>query len=614
MTPKEAARLKILDPACGSGTFLLGAYQYLLDWHLNWYAQHAPEKWSKGKNPAVIPLPQLRSSIGGGQGGGWKLTVEKKKEILLNNIHGVDIDPQAVEVTKLSLLLKVIEDPGQLSYLDERILPDLGRNIQCGNSLIGPDYWDGQLGNGKWGMVNGEEERARVNAFDWQAAFPEVFAQGGFDVVVGNPPYIPIFDLDKSWLTYFSRSFQSYEKRYDSYAMFIEKAIRLLVKEDGYLGYIIPSSLLNNLAFANLRKFLANTTTLKEICVLGGKVFAGVNKDTMTLVLQKNKKDSLIYISFYDSSTAGWGTQKRHFTIKNSELMVNDEFSMSDSSERNTIEAIFSRRQTMPLNSICKSYQGIVTGSDDVFIVKQNEKMVFSKTESDFIKGFLFGGDIARYNQVSAPQKIIYLTRQDIIKDKPNFESRIAKDREKLSKRRETQQGKIPWYALHWPRDRKIFEQPKILIQGIRNLTLQRRIVAALDETNAYAGVNLSILNLLPDSKYGLHFILGVLNSSLINYLFKHKFVDHRIKNIYIDSIPVRIINFSDPAEKAQHDKMVSLVERMLALRKSLASTVNPQEADRLTREVESVDKSIDGLVYELYGLSQDEVKIVEGR
>jgi hypothetical protein len=131
------------------------------------------EKWSKGRNAVLV---QSKDS--------WKLSVEKKKEILLNNIFGVDIDAQAVEVTKLSLLLKVIEDPGQLSLLDERILPDLGKNIQCGNSLIGPDYFEEQL------MVD-EEERARVNAFDWKAAFPEVFAQGGFDVVVGNPP-VPI--------------------------------------------------------------------------------------------------------------------------------------------------------------------------------------------------------------------------------------------------------------------------------------------------------------------------------------------------------------------------------------------------------------------------------------
>ena len=487
----------------------------------------------------------------------------------------------------------------------------LGKNIKCGNSLIGHDYWEGQF-QGSGGLGISDEERVKVNAFDWKTAFPEIFAQGGFDAVIGNPPYIPIFDLDKNWLTYFSRSFQSYEKRYDSYAMFIEKVIRLLIKENGYLGYIIPSSLLNNLAFANLRKFLANTTTVKEIRVLGGKVFTGVNKDTMTLVLQKNKEDALIDISFYDSSAAGWGIQKRHFTIKDSELMTNDEFSMSDSSERNTIEVIFSRRQTMPLNLICKSYQGIVTGSDNVFIVKQNEKIVFSKAESNFIKDFLFGGDIARYKQVSAPQKIIYLTRHDTIKDKPNFEVRIAKDRDKLSKRRETQQGKIPWYALHWPRDSKIFEKPKILIQGIRNLTLQRRIVAALDETNAYAGVNLSILNLLPDSEYSLCFILGVLNSSLINYLFKHKFVDHRIKNIYIDSIPVRIINFTDPADKARHDKMVSLVERMLELHKRNPRA--PQEKESLAGEVKSVDRSIDELAYQLYGLTEDEIKIVEGK
>jgi hypothetical protein len=128
LTPKEAARLKILDPACGSGTFLLGAFQYLLDWHLRWYKEHDPEKWAKGKDAVIYQSKD-----------GWKLTTAKKKEILLNNIFGVDIDAQAVEVTKLSLLLKVIEDPGQLTMLDERILPDLGKNIQCGNSLIGPD-------------------------------------------------------------------------------------------------------------------------------------------------------------------------------------------------------------------------------------------------------------------------------------------------------------------------------------------------------------------------------------------------------------------------------------------------------------------------------------------
>ena len=155
--------LRVLDPACGSGSFLLGAYQYLLDWYLDWYVQNDPGRWAKGKNPVVFEGLD-----------GWQLTMEKKKEILLNHIFGVDIDAQAVEVTKLSLLLKVVERPGQLSLLQERILPDLGRNIQCGNSLIGPDYFSG----GQLGMFD-TEEQYRVNPFDWHKAFPAVFKGTG---------------------------------------------------------------------------------------------------------------------------------------------------------------------------------------------------------------------------------------------------------------------------------------------------------------------------------------------------------------------------------------------------------------------------------------------------
>ena len=157
---QQVKPLRVLDPACGSGSFLLGAYQYLLDWYLDWYATHEPARWTRGKNPAVVEAQ-----------GGWQLTMEKKKEILLAHIFGVDIDQQAVEVTKLSLLLKVVENPGQLSLLEERILPDLGENIKCGNSLIGPDYY-----TGRQIPMFGDEELYRVNPFDWQAAFPQVFA------------------------------------------------------------------------------------------------------------------------------------------------------------------------------------------------------------------------------------------------------------------------------------------------------------------------------------------------------------------------------------------------------------------------------------------------------
>ena len=205
VTPKDASKIRILDPACGSGSFLLGAYQYLLDWHRDWYVNNDPQKWATGRSPVLYQA----------QGGGWHLTTAEKKRILLNNIYGVDIDSQAVEVTKLSLLLKVLEGENnqtlerQLRFFHERALPDLGNNIKCGNSLIGPDFYDNDLFKShqdhagknhpsvsplaKGGLKGGhgifdEEERYRINVFDWNAEFPEIMKAGGFDAVIGNPP------------------------------------------------------------------------------------------------------------------------------------------------------------------------------------------------------------------------------------------------------------------------------------------------------------------------------------------------------------------------------------------------------------------------------------------
>jgi hypothetical protein len=215
-TPKEASELRILDPACGSGSFLIGAYQYLLDWHLDWYkgnlvpilnaGQKLTSKEVQGLLPAPIEKPGKnararskriweRASIATlpieQRADEWHLRTAERKRILLNNIYGVDIDTQAVEVTKLSLLLKVLEGENKATiadltmYSDERALPDLGNNVKCGNSLIG---WD--ILQDKPDLP--QEELWRINPFDWQDGFKEVFSRGGFDAVIGNPPYIRI--------------------------------------------------------------------------------------------------------------------------------------------------------------------------------------------------------------------------------------------------------------------------------------------------------------------------------------------------------------------------------------------------------------------------------------
>ncbi len=215
-TPNQVAKIKILDPACGSGSFLLGAYQYLLDWHRDFYSQNEPEKWAKGRNPRIY---QDATGL-------WKLTTNERKRILLNNIYGVDIDSQAVEVTKLSLLLKVLEGENkqaleqQLRFFHQRALPDLSNNIKCGNSLIGPDFYQNKQMN-----FLDEEEQYRINAFDWQAEFPEIFSgkNPGFDAVIGNPPYIftRSHGIKESQKHYFYTHYRYQRVQLNTFAIFI---------------------------------------------------------------------------------------------------------------------------------------------------------------------------------------------------------------------------------------------------------------------------------------------------------------------------------------------------------------------------------------------------------
>ncbi|PKN04380.1 MAG: restriction endonuclease subunit M [Deltaproteobacteria bacterium HGW-Deltaproteobacteria-9] len=296
VTPRQAAEIRILDPACGSGSFLLGAYQYLLDWHLGWYVNNGTEKWIKGKSPVLCRGP----------GGDWRLTTTERKRILLNNIYGVDIDPQAVEVTKLSLLLKVLEGENeqtlsnQLRLFRERALPDLGNNIKCGNSLIGPDFYDNQ----QLGFFD-DEERYRINVFDWQAEFPEIFTskapsppagegrgEGGFDAVIGNPPY-GFHQIHEEYLKpYFKKYFLSSHGSFENYFLFYEKSLKLL-KQNGLHGFIVPVTWLTIPSAQSLREFILTRYWIQEVCWLPEFVFAKAKVNTLISIIKKSQACSV---------------------------------------------------------------------------------------------------------------------------------------------------------------------------------------------------------------------------------------------------------------------------------------------------------------------------------
>src|SRR5260221_1846244 len=557
-TPRDAARLKILDPACGSGTFPLGTYQYLLDWHLKYYSEHEPEKMASGKNPVIFQSKE-----------GWQLTTAKKKEILLNNIFGVDIDAQAVEVTKLSLLLKVLEGENQetigsqLALLQERVLPDLGKNIQCGNSLIGPDYYEGH----QWTMnFVDDEARARVNVFDWKAAFSQVFIQGGFDVVVENPPYLFIIELEQLEKDYYFKKYKTTEYRFDVYGLFAELSTQTLLKDNGYLSFIIPHTLLSNDSFSKLRSLLLSTTFIDLVTDIGPGVFETARNETMIFVVRKGKilEDETTNVIVTNSKQ--FPVPVKEFSIKQGTWLENKNASWMVNVSNTEMQIISKLEKAVyRLGNLCTINQGVRTGD--------NDRYLSDIRSGDLWKPAAGGKHVGRYDLLDRGLYVYYDPK-----------------------------------VLDAPRKPELFTSPeKLVVQEIRNITLSRRIIATYDSEQFYCLQSTNVINLRPDndSNLALKFLLGILNSNCVNYFFRQRFSgNNHIASNQLAQIPVPV------ADKARHDKLVSLVERMLELHKR--SPRMPQEKESLQREIESLDRAIDKLVYELYGLSEDEIRIVE--
>src|SRR6185437_5411770 len=226
-TPEEVDKLRILDPACGSGSFLIGAFQFLIDWYLNYYRENPKE----AKPGTIFALTRTD------QDGNLRLSFHAKSLILQHNLYGVDIDQQAVEVTMMSLYLKMLEGELGIQIPKQDKLPELKYNIRCGNSLIGPDIEDDKPLT--------PEERQRINPFDWNSrdkGFGDVLKSGGFDAVIGNPPYIDSENMSKTnpkLRELIQASYSMTKGNWDIYIAFFEKGFSLL-RKDGWLAFITP--------------------------------------------------------------------------------------------------------------------------------------------------------------------------------------------------------------------------------------------------------------------------------------------------------------------------------------------------------------------------------------
>ena len=461
--------------------------------------------------------------------------------------------------------------------------------------------------------ANFAELKTELNTYDWEKEFPEIMQAGGFHVVIGNPPYLNITLISERERAYFISNFISLMMRFDAYGLFIERGINLLV-DGAKLGMIVPSTLLNNLTFRNLRKMILDLTNPILIVNLGGKVFQKVNNDTLIIMLRKGKSwNDLTTIFDVNEYGSKLDSARKVATVDLNSLCKPPEYEFAIHTYNKKDSFIIEKSSHMVhIGDVCDYFQGFVTGDNHAYRISP-EELIEQQLESEICKPSVSGNEISRYGKTDPKSLVIYLTKKHDLSKFPNIEKRLDHYKDKLSKKREVREGKQPWYSLHWPRNQADFERnEKILVQKIRNLSLPRRIVATLDENKIFADSTINVF--YPrDERYNIRYILGVLNSSLMNKIFKDKYLDITIKGAYISDIPLRAIDFADPQDVARHDHMVSLVDSMLSLHKQLQEARTPHEQTALQRHIEATDRQIDALVYELYGLTEEEIRIVEG-
>ena len=557
---REAVRnIKIIDPACGSGAFLITAFEFLLNYN----------KYLDDKIFDLVGTSDLFS--------------DRTKEILQNNIFGVDLNKESVEITKLSLWLKTADK--------NKTLASLENNIKCGNSLIDDPEIAGNL------------------AFNWEKEFPEIFANGGFDIVVGNPPYVlcqPSNTNEKTLKFYNNFEVSSY--KIDLYHLFFEKGI-ILSKNNGYISFITPNTYLVNKYNLKLREFILRNTQIKEIINYKNIVFEDANVDVSTIILKKSK--------YTDENV------KILLSSKNENKIVLEK---QQNDWLKDDEKIFNLRKEFPINfsncislkEIAKTYFGI-----QAFDKKSS---ISQKKENEKYLPMIDGANVFRYQFSKYNQYFNFI--DDNIKSGGDY---------------------------------KVYEKERIVIRQIGKTPIIGYCEANILTSNTIYNI-FSITD-----KFNLKYLFTLLNSKLLKKYWEYKYNDNKnlfpkIKGYQLDDLP--LVNI--PLEKQQPfiekaDKMLSFNKELqdlsqkfqrMVLRKfdleklstklqewylldfsdfikelkrlkvklSLSQESEWEEyfleekskAIAVDSEIKNTDKEIDSMVYKLYDLTDEEIKIIE--
>jgi len=449
----------------------------------------------------------------------------------------------------------------QTKLFHEPVLPALYNNIKSGNSLIDLDYYDNELDFG--------EER-KIKPFSWEKAFPEVFAQGGFDCVIGNPPYVVIegeFRND-DLLNYFKNKYKSASYKIDLYHLFIERGLNLL-KINGQLGFITPSNFLSNNGLFGLREIILFNSYIEILNVINGKVFLGASVDTTVSILSKssNKKESKFIRSQWDKNSLQ-ETSVEEFDQNNFNKNEGKIFISTKANKELNVE-------TFELGAKYFVKFGMQLRDRKMFIadvIKNNQ----TDLSTEFHRPCYTGKNVKKWN-MEYGNLLAYFNR-------------------------EAKRGGC------W--DEKMHNaNPKIIISQIGTYP-----TCALDE-NGYCCLN-TVFMVIPKSenKIDIKFILAILNSKFIADYWIGNFSDLRqtfpkIKGSYLEKLPIPEIGED---QQKQYDEILKFTTQILNLIKEWQNTTLPEKTEQLKQRIEYCEDKINGIVYGLYGLTEEEIKIIE--
>jgi hypothetical protein len=559
-TPEKSLDLKILDPACGSGSFLIRAFERVCE---HW--QQDLKKHPSKRKREWCWVDDATGDV--------HLTTDLKRRILTSNIYGVDLDPGAVEVTQLSLYLKMLEGETRHTLAAERdlfgsdiaLLPPLQNNIQCGNSLIASDF-----------SID-PDELIRVRAFDWDVRFREIMKNGGFDAVIGNPPYrmLQPHNTEVQELDYLKGRYVAAEFKMELFHMFLQRGVELL-KENGLHGYIVPTTILNNVYAESLRKWLMARCAIQQIAIAQGRVFEDADVHTTVLILAA-KSDEKVRANNAIQTTSALGPG---FVAVASNMSVTQQLRFAALSgvtwnillnERNV--GLISRltNEFDALKDVSVINRGLITGNRDAYF---SEKRL-TKSYVPIIAG----GDVHRYF-TNEPSEFVRFERPDSA-------------------------GGCWDAAVHLAAHKVVVRQ--IGIEPTASLLTQP--VAVTGNIFTVRGTSLS------DEKV----LLALINSKVASFFWRTMFADFKssfpqVTIFSLGQLPTYKKNVGNrPSETACHDRLVELVDKMLTLTPKLRLETNEAKKRTLQNAVEATDRQIDQLVYELYGLTPEEIALVEG-